>query len=53
MTIEFIDNKNEFFIDIKTLQRKGSAAFFMPDGGLENYAKNKYIIVACDNYNSV
>ncbi len=28
MTVEFVDNKNEFFIDIKTLKRKGSATFF-------------------------
>lgn len=49
MTIEFIDNKNKFFSDVKTLGRKNSATLgFMPDGGFEDHAKNKCIIVAHD-----
>lgn len=49
MTIEFIDNRNKFFQDVRTLGRKYSATLgFMPDGGFEDYAKNKYIIVAHD-----
>lgn len=50
MTIEFIDNKNKFFSGVKTLGRKNSATLgFMPDGGFEDYAKNKCIIVAHDD----
>ena len=42
MTIEFIDNKSKFFTDVKTLGRKYSATLgFMPDGGFDDYAKNK------------
>lgn len=49
MTIEFIDNRNSFFSDVKTLGRKNSATLgFMPDGGFEDHAKNKCIIVAHD-----
>ncbi len=49
MTIEFIDHKNKFFTDVKTLGRRNSATLgFMPDGGFEDYAKNKCIIVAHD-----
>lgn len=49
MTIEFIDNINKFFSDVKTLGRKNSATLgFMPDGGFEDHAKNKCIIVAHD-----
>lgn len=49
MTIEFIDNKSKFFTDVKTLGRKYSATLgFMPDGGFDDYAKNKCIIVAHD-----
>ena len=49
MTIEFIDNKNKFFSDVKTLGRKNSATLgFMPDGGFEDHAKNRCIIVAHD-----
>lgn len=47
MTIEFIDNRNKFFSDVKTLGRKNSATLgFMPDGGFEDHAKNKCIIIA-------
>ena len=50
MTIEFIDNRNKFFSDVKTLGRKNSATLgFMPDGGFEDHAKNKCIIVAHDD----
>lgn len=49
MTIEFIDNKNKFFTDVKTLGRKNSATLgFMPDGGFEDHAKNKCLIIAHD-----
>ena len=49
MTIEFIDNRNKFFSDVKTLGRKNSATLgFMPDGGFEDHAKKKCIIVAHD-----
>lgn len=49
MTIEFIDNRNKFFTDVKMLGRKNSVTLgFMPDGGFEDYAKNKCIIVAHD-----
>lgn len=49
MTIEFIDNKNKFFTEVKTLGRKNSATLgFMPDGGFEDHAKNKCLIIAHD-----
>ncbi len=50
MTIEFIDNKNKFFEDVKALGRKNSATLgFMPEGGFEDYARKKSIIVAHDD----
>lgn len=37
MTIEFIDNRNSFFEDVKALGRKNSATLgFMPEGGFED-----------------
>ena len=49
MTIEFIDNKHILFRDVKVLGRKNSATLgFMPEGGFEDHAKNKWIIVAHD-----
>ena len=49
MTIEFIDNRNRFFEDVKTLVRKNSATLgFMPEGGFEDHARNKCIIIAYD-----
>ena len=49
MTIEFIDNSNRFFEDVKTLGRKNSATLgFMPDGGFEDHARKKRIIIAHD-----
>ena len=49
MTIEFIDNRNCFFEDVKALGRKNSATLgFMPEGGFEDYARNKCIIIAHD-----
>lgn len=49
MTIEFIDNRNSFFEDVKALGRKNSATLgFMPDGGFEDHARNKCIIIAHD-----
>ena len=49
MTIEFIDNKNRFFEDVKILGRKNSATLgFMPEGGFDDHAKNKCIIIAHD-----
>lgn len=50
MTIEFIDNRNKFFGDVKTLGRKNSSTLgFMPEGGFEDHARNKCIIIALDN----
>lgn len=47
MTIEFIDNKNRFFEEVKSLGRKYSATLgFMPEGGFEDHARNKCIIIA-------
>jgi ribosomal protein S18 acetylase RimI-like enzyme/predicted nucleic acid-binding protein len=49
MTIEFIDNRNRFFEDVKALGRKNSATLgFMPEGGFEDHARNKFIIIAHD-----
>lgn len=49
MTIEFIDNTNRFFQDVKTLGKKNSATLgFMPEGGFEDHARNKCIIIAHD-----
>ena len=53
MTIEFIDNRNRFFEDVKALGRKNSATLgFMPEGGFENYARNRKSIrnFANENY---
>jgi len=42
MTIEFIDNRNSFFEDVKALGRKNSATLgFMPEGGFEDHARNR------------
>ncbi len=50
MTIEFIDNRNRFFEDVKALGRKNSATLgFMPEGGFEDHARNKCIIIAHDD----
>ena len=47
MTIEFINNKNRFFDEVKALGRKNSATLgFMPEGGFEDHARNKCIIIA-------
>lgn len=47
MTIEFIDNTNKFFDDVKALGRKNSSTLgFMPEGGFEDHARNKCIIIA-------
>lgn len=49
MTIEFIDNTNRFFQDVKALGKKNSATLgFMPEGGFEDHARNKCIIIAHD-----
>lgn len=49
MTIEFIDNRNRFFQDVKTLGKKNSATLgFMPEGGFEDHAENKCIIIAVE-----
>lgn len=49
MTIEFIDNTNKFFDDVKALGRKNSSTLgFMPEGGFEDHARNKCIIIAHD-----
>lgn len=49
MTIEFIDNTNRFFQDVKALGNKNSATLgFMPEGGFEDHARNKCIIIAHD-----
>ena len=50
MTIEFINNKNRFFDEVKALGRKYSATLgFMPEGGFEDHARNKCIIIAHEN----
>lgn len=50
MTIEFIDDKNKFFSDVKILGKKNSSTLgFMPEGGFEDYAKKRCIIIAADN----
>ena len=47
MTIEFIDNTNKFLDDVKALGRKNSTTLgFMPEGGFEDHARNKCIIIA-------
>lgn len=47
MTIEFIDNTDRFFQDVKMLGKKNSATLgFMPEGGFEDHARNKCIIIA-------
>lgn len=47
MTLEFIDNTNKFFDDVKALERKNSSTLgFMPKGGFEDHARNKCIIIA-------
>ena len=47
MTIEHIDNRNKLFEDVKSLGRKYSATLgFMPEGGFEDHARNKCIIIA-------
>ena len=52
MTIEFIDNRNSFFEDVKALGRKNSATLgFMPEGGCENYVKNRNNICNFANKN--
>jgi Acetyltransferases len=49
MTVEFIDNRDRFFEDVKALGRKNSATLgFMPEGGFEDHARNKCIIIAYD-----
>lgn len=50
MTIEFIDDKNKFFSDVKILGKKNSSTLgFMPEGGFEDHAKKRCIIIAIDN----
>lgn len=50
MTIKFIDDKNKFFSDVKILGKKNSSTLgFMPEGGFEDYAKKRCIIIAIDN----
>lgn len=50
MTIEFIDDKNKFFSDVKILGKENSSTLgFMPEGGFEDYAKKGCIIIAADN----
>ena len=47
MTIECINNESRFFQDVKTLGKRNSATLgFMPEGGFEDHAQNKWIIVA-------
>lgn len=42
MTIEFIDNRNRFFEDVKALGRKNSATLgFMLESGFEDHARNR------------
>lgn len=47
MTIESINNESRFFQDVKTLGKRNSATLgFMPEGGFEDHAQNRWIIVA-------
>lgn len=47
MIIECINNESRFFQDVKTLGKRNSATLgFMPEGGFEDHAQNKWIIVA-------
>lgn len=48
--IDFINNKNKFFERIKELGKKNASTLgFMPQGGFEDYAKSKCIIIAYDD----
>ena len=50
MIIEFIDDKNKFFSDVKILGKKNSSTLgFMPEGGFDDHAKKRCIIIAIDN----
>lgn len=50
MTIEFIDHHHHFLPSVKQLGTKSSATLgFMPDGGFNDHAEKKCIIVAHDN----
>ena len=47
---EFIDISSKYLPDVKLLGRKNSATLgFMPNGGFDDYAKRKNIIVATEN----
>ena len=47
MKKECIKNESRFFQDVKTLGKRNSATLgFMPEGGFEDHAQNKWIIVA-------
>lgn len=49
MEIEYIDNTNSLFPQIKSLGNKNSKTLgFMPDGGFEDYARKHCIIIAYD-----
>jgi len=49
MQIEFIDDNSIFLEDVKALGRKHSSTLgFMPEGGFEDHAKKKCIIIASD-----
>ena len=50
MTIEFIDNRNRFFEDVKAMGRKNSAILgIIPEGGFENHASNRINICSFAN----
>lgn len=56
MTIEFIDNRNRFFEDVKALGRKNSATLgVMPKGGFEDCVRNRNTIrnFANNNYDKL
>lgn len=47
MQINFINKTNRFFSDVIALGKKNSATLgFMPDGGFEDHANKRYIIIA-------
>ncbi|MFR9510763.1 MAG: hypothetical protein SNG69_03455 [Rikenellaceae bacterium] len=50
MQIEYIDNNHKFFSDVKQLGRKNAATLgFMPEGGFDDHARKRCIIIAYDD----
>lgn len=50
MKVEFIDNHHELFLAVKQLGKKYNATLgFMPEGGFDDYAVGKCIIIASED----